>query len=536
MNETARDNRLVLPQWLPFRQAALQREANTFVDPRRPTEYSASSAAFADALAEFEKAPSPFVACELMGIAEVLGNRSIARRIAEYVLTQSFVGNVAHAQARSILGEIVVPYEDDKERIRLAKRRVRDFPRDAIAWVEQARLYTILGQHGKARRAILAALHLAPADRYVVRAAIRYFAHSGEWDMALAYAKKAVSLTTDPLIVGPFLSVCTHLNTFPRQMKPTVERALRSRNVFVNSEALEAIGTMEIMSGALKKSRRFFKRAWIDPAKAVVSHSQWVIREHLPTLAEEKQIDYSQNQQALSWLRYSILDFDGALARTLEWGLEEPYSREPFILGSNAACLMDDFSGAEMALKLGLLANPKDETLLNNLAFAQLRAGKVDEAERTFAPLFHILTKPDQVAPVATYGLLLMSKGQLTEGTNYYLEAMKRAKDTGDDRLMIRAALNLLISSVDIMQSVDPEIFKQLTNSLQGCDDAGCLGTAEALGRRLRGESVLVTDQLRPLIHAFLDRIVVEKKKLMESDLASLLPAKGNAVDTVSPI
>jgi tetratricopeptide (TPR) repeat protein len=525
MTETGLDNRIVLPQWLDFRKAAEQREAYAFERELARQDYGPSIAAFTEAFADFEREPSPFVATELMGIAHVLRQDDTARRLAEYVLSQSIVGLVALNQARRILGDQGRAQSTDlHERVKITKSHVRQFPRDAIAWLEQARLYTILGQRYKARVAIMAALQLAPTHRYIVRSAIRFFMHFDWWDDALRCAERAYAATSDPLILGPLLSVATHLQKLPQKLKLLAQSALNAPNHFLFSETLEAIGTLEIIYGAEKKSRRFFKRAWIDPAKAVISHSQWVLREHLPGLATEQRIDFSQSPEALSWLRYAVLDLRGAIAGTQEWELEEPYARRPNILGSSIACVADDFTGAEAIAKRGLKANPHDVTLINNLAFAQLRSGRVADAENTFAPLKQILSEQNQIAPIATYGLLLMSQGHFDEGVAQYVEAVNRAKSAADLTSATRATLNLLISMFETAKKLDPVLLKATSNALKAATDPGCFATGISLARKLAKANISGSDPIATASREFIECVQIEKNRFLNSVFACLLP------------
>src|SRR5438270_1641558 len=176
MNEADYSNRIVLPQWLPSRRAAEMREAHVFSRSSPSVDYEPSLDLFRDLFADFRENPSPFAASDLMGVAVVLGLQSEAAELAEYVLGEQITGRAAQIQAEIILGRAQPLYpSNDHARIRAAKQRVTEFPRDAYAWIDQARLYTILGQYDKARRAVLIALNLAPADRIIVRSAIRFF-------------------------------------------------------------------------------------------------------------------------------------------------------------------------------------------------------------------------------------------------------------------------------------------------------------------------------------------------------------------------
>jgi tetratricopeptide (TPR) repeat protein len=522
MNKVDYGDRILLPQWLPFRKAAQLRETDVTASPVDFIDYEPSIEAFRDAMADFRANPAPFAASELMGIAVVLGQDEAAEELATYVAAQKVIGPVASDQANGILhrGKRIPEPSQKSSLIKIKKQRVREFPRDAIAWIDQARLYTIMGQREKARRAVLIALHLAPFNRLIVRSAVRFFVHFEEWDTAAFYAQKAYKITEDPLILGPLLSIGTQLEKLPQRVRPIANTALAAKNRFLFSEVLASIGTLDILRGAGKRSRKFFKRAWEDPTRAVVSQSQWVLREHLPSLAPEQTIDFSQSAEATSWLRFAIMDFKGALVGARDWILEEPFSKAAHIHASHTACLVGAYEEAETTARQGLRANRDDRTLRNNLVFAQLRRGEIEAAEESFGPLKSSLSDPREIAPLATYGLLLMSQGQIMDGRFCYEKAIKRATALGDSRMAIRAALHLIMSMLDMTKRIDTGTLAAVTDPVRQLRDAACLGTASVLARRLRKADLSKSEDSSECIDAFVRAVDEAENNLLHSQFA----------------
>jgi tetratricopeptide (TPR) repeat protein len=523
VNKVDYGDRILLPQWLPFRKAAQLREADVSVSAADFLDYGPSIESFQDVVEDFRAAPSPFIGSELMGIALVLGQHETAQELAGYVASQKILGRVASNQANAILHKQHGSQEQITEQssIKTKKQRVREFPRDALAWLDQARLYTILGQREKARKAILAALHLAPFNRLIVRSAIRFFVHFEEWDAASFYGERAYKITQDPLVLGPLLSIRTQLEKLPRRLKSIADEALTADDSFLFSEVLAAIGTLDILHGAQKRSRKFFKRAWLDPTQSVVSQSQWVLREHLPTLAPEQNIDFSQSAEALSWLRFAILDFKGALVRAQDWILEEPFSKSAHIHASHTACLIGAYEEAEATARRGLRANRKDHTLLNNLVFAQLRRGNIEAAEKNFEPLKDLLADSEDIAPLATYGLLLMSQGNILGGRLYYEQAIERATQLGNPRTAVRAALHLVMSMLDMTKRIDTQTLRAVTAPVRNLQDAGCLGTASILVRRLRKADLSKSDESKSVVTEFIEAVDESQQKLLASEFTA---------------
>ena len=57
---------------------------------------------------------------------------------------------------------------------------------DAVEWMDLARSFTTLGELTKASRSVGAAVKLAPTNRFIVRAASRFYVHSNEPERALS--------------------------------------------------------------------------------------------------------------------------------------------------------------------------------------------------------------------------------------------------------------------------------------------------------------------------------------------------------------
>ena len=215
-----------------------------------------------------------------------------------------------------------------------------------------------------------------------------------------------------------------------------------------------------------------------------------------------------------------VLDFKGAVFRAHEWVLEEPYSRSAHVHTSNTAALVDDYDTVEAAAERGLRANPGDPILINNKAFAQLRNGRTAEAAVTFAPLQSSVDDPTKIAEMATYGLLLMSQGNVIEGTQCYEEAIRRANEKGDARTALRAALNLMISSVDVSNSIDPDFLKHVATRLRETSDPSSLGTAMSLSRHLSKAQLEANPEIQEAMRMFTSALKEGQIRLLESRFA----------------
>jgi len=514
-------SRYVVPQWTPFAIAAAQPEIRSFGAVARANK-KLSQAEFLTDLQDFREKPTPHLASDLMGVAVVLGQDDIARELAQYVGRYPALGPVALKMAAHVAGGFTLTSEPSIEQyrreIQRQKKFLAEFGRDPIVWIERALNYALLGMNDKAKRCVVVALNLAPRDRYVVRSAIRFFIHIDDWGQAFHYARIAASGNNDPWIVAPFLTVATHLQKLPSSIKPLLKAAIDSNEHFHYSELREAFGTLEILHGADARARKIFRQAWIEPAKSVITHSQWVLREKLPGLSGSVTVDFTQSSQAMSWIKSTRLDFAGALACLRNWAFEEPYSVAPYLQMSWIECLEDRFGAAVQTLKSGLVANPKDLHLHNNLAFALLKLGKDREAAEAFATVKASGDFEEDVAYLATNGLLLMRRGELGEGRRYYGDALQKTKKRKERILAIRVVLNYLASELDVTGTVDGRVLEVVTRALKGERDSSVLGTTQSLRRRLQAARAGVEDaKLRTRIDEFVAISTAEENALRSS-------------------
>lgn len=529
-------SRYVVPQWVPFSVAAASPELSSFPSALRPRELHDADARFEEEFAGFRADPAPYLAAELMGQAFTLGKEQQMRELADFVLAHDEVGVVATSMAARVAGDLELTSAPTiqvyRNEIAAQKAALKRSGRSAILWTERALNYALLGENEKAARCITIALNLAPHDRYVVRSALRFFIHVNEWDRAFDYGRRALRNGADPWILAPFLSVATHLGKVPSAAKAVVTDSLDSPLDFHFSEAREALGTMELLAGADKRARKFFKRAWADPSKAVVSHSQWVLREQLPGLAESASIDFSRSAQAMSWIYSARLDFDRAMVALRKWTFEEPYSVAPYMQMSWIESIEEQFESSIQTLRRGLVANPNDISLRNNMAFALLKLGRVAEAEAVFARVKPAIDDEKEVACLATYGLLLMSKRENIAGQACYLAAIQNAQKSGSRRLALRAAINYLISDLDINRVLHVEALDALTKAIRTEREASVIAAGEALKRRLeRVRCADVDSRIRESVERFIVAQVGVERAFRSQLTPEAFPVAAGAFD-----
>lgn len=97
-----------------------------------------------------------------------------------------------------------------------------------------------------------------------------------------------------------------------------------------------------------------------------------------------KEINDDYSNYRIAQANYKLENFNEALNH-IEIAIEiSPYIEEFYSLQAKIFIALSDFKKAELAAKRGLKENSHDKDLLNNLGFAQLMEGKVEEAQRNF--------------------------------------------------------------------------------------------------------------------------------------------------------
>ena len=135
------------------------------------------------------------------------------------------------------------------------------------------------------------------------------------------------------------------------------------------------------------------------------------------------------------------------------WLGDQGFSRRPAGLGSFvAAVAMEDHPEAIQILRRGLISNPNDPLLLNNLAYSLACMGKTDQAEQY---LHKITIEGDDpggeslsITKTATAGLIEYRKGNFDHGRALYRKAYESARNAGQDRLLSRVVLFFALEEV----------------------------------------------------------------------------------------
>lgn len=441
----------VVPKWLEYPKAIKKGE---LVVPRK-TSFEINKAtkeSIQNDLLEFKTDPTVEMACRLLGAGIVIGDEQLSRDMAAF-LSKKGGDSLSIKLADKILNvDSDMPLVSEVDvRISHLRKWLSEYPKSAIAWIELSRALTIKGQDEKAKRAAKIALQLAPYNRYIVRCAIRLFLHTSDFDMAWYYIKRASKHHFDPWIKATEVNVALISEQKTPDINKFIPQNLSGDQLFHYSELLESAGYLELNSGNNKKAKKQLRLAWTKPSENVITHAEWLLRNKIPWMRETTVLEFDRSLEAKTWINYIDFKLNEALDAAREWELEEPYSKFPFVVGSSIACSADKPEiGVEIA-KRGLLSNPHDRTIYNNLCYSLLRAGKVEEAGKYINKLKVKKGTDSDLYCQATIGLYEFKNNNITVGRQAYLDVIEQFKQKGQYELQGKAFLNLSLAELDVL-------------------------------------------------------------------------------------
>jgi predicted Zn-dependent protease len=320
--------------------------------------------------------------------------------------------------------------------IHAIKLQLNRYPQNPILRIRLARLYLCAGHGMKAVSQARIAVQLAPSSRYVVRSAARIFLHQGDGERAHRILVDCPAAKEDPWIMAAEVAIAAAVAAPPVFL--TIGRRVLERGAFSHghtSELSSAIGTLEATGGNSHAGRKFLRQSLTSPSENAFAQAAW-LQEHVPNMNILDQPS-TCSAEANAWLLKHQNRFADSLGQAQLWFVDQPFSSRPAIFGSFLASRQFDFDTAMRFARRGLIANPDDNVLLNNLAFSLAQTDNVKGAEQAIKRVsFGRLTVPEQISFTATQGLIAFRKGDVTVGREYYLKSAELAKDAEDGRIV----------------------------------------------------------------------------------------------------
>lgn len=351
--------------------------------------------------------------------------------------------------ARAVLGEkqqVAEPVLRHEAALRteIAKRKFRAIatPKDSLLLAETALLYTVLGQPAPAKTLLRRALALAPANRYVVRSAIRFFLHNRDVDEAVSLARRIATTSSDPWLLSASMAAIDAAGERPQNFKKSVN--LLGHNSFSDfdlSELASAIATTHFDAGEVKIARKRFRQSLAEPTENAVAQAEWAQSKDRSIDVPQHALDLPGAFEAQALNAFHLGQWAESQRASELWIHTEPFNPAPFIHASWLHTgIFDNPLEATKSAGLGLLSNPDDPGLLNNLAVAQAMIGYTEKAEMSLAKARRVAGDIELKLTIeATSGLIELRKGRIESGIAHYTNAIEFAHDRRWPNQVLRA-------------------------------------------------------------------------------------------------
>ena len=439
-------DRKVIPRWRTFEQTLRFGELNSVVPPR--AHHQVTSDFLAPKIMDWLEHQTVGHAADLVGSALTLGREGEAAEAARFLLQDDLnVSPWARELAEQALGtpgnsETVPSPEALKRpalhaRVRILRHLLRTEPRDPIIWVELSRVYAILGLGDQAARSMTVALQLAMNNRFVLRSASRLWVYLDDPERAQDIIVRADRTRHDPWLLAAEIAIGSIDGKTPRFVKAARRMLLDGQFSPAHiSELASAVATLELSSGSVKKSKKLFGRSLEYPTENSIAQAAWASRQNSIIHLDEEYLDRPNTFEARSWSFYSQSRWEQAIEECQLWQNDQPFSSRPSIHGSYvSATALEDYARSEEFAEQGLIANPSDFTLLNNLAFALINRGNIEGAKKALSRANRLqLSDRYQVVLQATQGLLAFRTGEVEVGRQLYSDARLKARKLHDSK------------------------------------------------------------------------------------------------------
>jgi tetratricopeptide (TPR) repeat protein len=471
-------DRFILPRWRPLAEAVQAGELGAIPVSLKllPTPE--------DTLKEFEERIREWRWERSVGAAEELVAAAIAFGLkapdvdnaSELIVNQSKVLPASKVLAFGYLG---LKAEDDrhisskemsiKAHIHRRRKVLKYYPRNSILLTETALLLTQIGSGKAAAKFMRQALALNANNRYVFRSAIRLFNHIDEKEYAHFIIRNSGFIYKDPWLLSAALGLTGYQEPIIDFRKARVLASDANFSPFDRSELASAVATVHLHNGSHKLSRQEFRRSLEAPTENAVAQAEWASRRDSAIHIDSDSIRRTRSFEAEAWEYYLAGNWRSSLYCAENWISLERFDTTPYMLSSFiSTSLLGDLDKSLVILDDGLLANPNDPGLLNNVAVAQACKGNIDAAHASFVKaqkLSGVVSK--DITLNATAGLIEFRRGNIENGIKLYNMALMGAKKHKMGMQWLRAAAHLAKELDRIDRSSAMYVIKQMEKNIE---------------------------------------------------------------------
>lgn len=327
-------------------------------------------------------------------------------------------------------------YSSPQAAISSIRKQTILYPSDAYLWLELARNYLVLGAKKKSEKALLIASSLAPEDRYISRALMRFYHHTQDIDRALHHVRKMNNLTSDPMILSGEIALCNTIGRPTKNIKQA-RQMIQSQNfsALSLSELTSEIATMEIMGGRERIGKKLLIESLSVPTENALAQTTWINQcvINLPWIQDVNYLNVPNNFEGEIYLGLASkgqpIDWSHLFEQCKQWNEYQPFSRNPIYLAGNIATDFLEKYQEAYDFSISALPNHRDEAgLLNNIAYAAILNGDKANAQKYLNIQWSkCKTDEEKVVYFATKGLYEFRFGNVSLGKESYVMSFELA-------------------------------------------------------------------------------------------------------------
>ena len=281
------------------------------------------------------------------------------------------------------------------------------------------------------------ALELAKDNRFVLRSASRLWISLDDPERAHDVLLRTDRTRYDPWLLSAEMAIGNIVNKRSRFLNDA-RRMFTLGQISPShlSELASAIAMLELGYGRNRRARRWFEKSLEQPTENSVAQFAWASRNRGIVLDLEDA--YPPNTfEADAWNNFQARQWEDSVEQCKFWYFDQPFSSRPCILGSYVSSIaLDDNSTSEWFAARGLVADPSNFMLLNNLAFARIHLGDMKGAREVLSKINRSqLSDHERLVFQATQGLFAFRNGDVEEGRKLYSQARSQAKSRKSDAM-----------------------------------------------------------------------------------------------------
>lgn len=317
--------------------------------------------------------------------------------------------------------------------------------RNALAHVEIARLYARLGQFTPAEHHIVVAISIAPNDRFVLRAATRFYTMLGQSDDALKRLWSSEAIRQDPWIQSAELAAALLAGRGTKFAHKSGRAIIRNR---ASGRDLSELATgwvtkMHEDGMPVRAVVKSLQPSLFDPTENALAQGVWLIEHAGREFGQSfpKTQFGSDAHEALAMALEEQGKYREAEEPMKNWFLDQPFqARASISLSHLYFTYLEEYEKALDIAERGLSIHPEEWSLLNSAAISAAMLGKEDLARSYIKRLDRMSSNPEvEIFSLAAKGLVSFQFGKFDDGLRYYMESVRLSKKNGNHSRILLA-------------------------------------------------------------------------------------------------